>query len=183
MPVVALVSDTHLPRFGRSLPSALLDALTDARPDVILHLGDHVDGTAVEELAAIAPVEAVAGNNDAPELVRRFGVVREVVVGPARVGLTHGHLGAARSTPDRALASFAGRGVDVVAFGHSHIPLVQWRGDVLLVNPGSPTDRRREPRPTFALLNVWADPADPPAAVIVDLPMPQPRRRVAGSRR
>jgi putative phosphoesterase len=182
MPIVAVVSDSHLPRFGRRLPAALIEVLTAAAPALILHLGDHTDGTAVEELAAIAPVEAVAGNNDPPELVARFGVTREVAVGRVRVGLTHGHLGRGRTTPDRALATFTGREVDVVAFGHSHIPLVEWRGDVLLVNPGSPTDRRRQPRPTIALLDVPDGPA-PPAAAIVELPLPgpQPRRRAAGS--
>jgi len=181
MPVVALVSDTHLPRFGRSLPGALIEGLRAVRPDLILHLGDHTSDLAVVELARIAPVEAVAGNNDQPDLVTRFGVRRIVEVGGLRVGLTHGHLGVGRTTPDRALATFAATPVDIVAFGHSHIPLIEWRGTVLLVNPGSPTDRRRQPAPTFALLDVAA--GSRPTARLIALPVrvPQRARRFAGS--
>lgn len=181
MPLVALVSDTHLPRFGRRLPAALIDALLAAAPDVILHLGDHTSGLAAAELGRIAPIEAVAGNNDPPELVQRFGIVREIAAGPTRLGLTHGHLGVGRTSPERAMATFANRDVAVVAFGHSHIPLVERHGSVLLVNPGSPTDRRRQPRPTFALLHIADDAGTAPTAMIVELPLPQPARRGAGS--
>jgi putative phosphoesterase len=186
MPRIALVSDTHLPRFGRRLPTALMESLAAEGPELVLHLGDHTDGAAVEELARIAAVDAVAGNNDPEELVARFGLRRIVEIAGFRIGLTHGHLGTGRTTPDRALATFAGDVVDIVAFGHSHVPLVQWRGDVLLVNPGSPTDRRRQPCPTFALLEL-PDPsvaASIPSARIVALPLPMQRHgRETGSGR
>jgi putative phosphoesterase len=178
MPVVALVSDTHLPRFGRTLPAALIDALEATRPDLIVHLGDHVVATPVDELARIAPVEAVAGNNDPPDLVRRFGVRRTIQAGGTSIGLTHGHLGPGATTPARALRAFTEEPVTVVAFGHSHIPLVEWRDGVLLVNPGSPTDRRRQPHPTFAVLVLGEG---PPTAAIRPLPLP-PRRASADSR-
>jgi putative phosphoesterase len=174
MPRLALVSDTHLPRFGRRLPAALIEALEAARPQVILHLGDHTAAAVVDELAVIAPVEAVAGNNDPPELVARYGLRRVVEIDTVRIGMTHGHLGRGATTPVRALAAFGADSVQIVAFGHSHIPLVEWRGATLLVNPGSPTDRRRQPQPTFALLDVTA--GVEPTARIVPLPLPQPKR-------
>jgi putative phosphoesterase len=176
---IALVSDTHLPRFGQHLPAALLDALADLRPDLIGHLGDHIAGFVVDQLSAFAPVEAVAGNNDGPDLVERFGVKRIVAADGVRLGLTHGHVGRGATTPDRAAATFASDDVDVVAFGHSHVPLVEPRGSRLLVNPGSPTDRRRQPAPTFAVLEVAA--GSPPVARIVALPVTQRGRLRGGS--
>lgn len=152
---IAVVSDTHLPRFGPALPSALRDGLVAARVDLILHLGDF---TAVEVPAlfeAIAPFDGVAGNNDGPELAHRFGRRKVVEVAGVRLGLTHGDLGVGRTTPERAARTFAPREVDVVLFGHSHIPLVRRLPDGrLLVNPGSPTDKRRQPRYTWALLDI-----------------------------
>lgn len=163
--VIGLVSDTHLPRFGRRLPRALVEGLEAAGASAVVHLGDHVHGFVVDLLAEVPGiglhgVEAVAGNNDPPDLVERFGYGRLVLVNGVRIGLTHGHLGIERSTPERALFTFGpvpSAAVDVVAFGHSHVPLVERRSGVLLVNPGSPTDRRSQETYSFGLLRIRAD--------------------------
>jgi len=153
---VGLVADTHLPRFGRRLPEPLVDGLRAAGVDLILHAGDHTAAFVAELFAEIAPGEAVAGNNDPPELVERFGRRRVIQIGGGvRIGLVHGDLGPGRTTPERAARTFVGDEVDVVVFGHSHVPLVERLADGrLLVNPGSPTDRRRQPRCSWALLDV-----------------------------
>ena len=163
--VIGLVSDTHLPRFGRRLPKALVEGLVSVGASAVFHLGDHMHGFVVDLLADVPGVglhgvEAVAGNNDPPDLVERFGYGRVVIVDGVRIGLTHGHLGIERSTSERALSTFGSgplASVDVVAFGHSHVPLVERRGSVLLVNPGSPTDRRRQATYSFGLLRIGAD--------------------------
>lgn len=163
--VIGLVADTHLPRFGRRLPRALIEGLVSAGASAVFHLGDHMSGFVVDLLADIPGiglygVEAVAGNNDPPDLVERFGYGRVVLVDGVRIGLTHGHLGIERSTPERALYTFGPMptaAVDVVAFGHSHIPLVERRSGVLLVNPGSPTDRRRQAAYSYGLLRIAAN--------------------------
>jgi putative phosphoesterase len=160
--VIGLVADTHLPRFGRRLPRALVAGLEAAGVSAVLHLGDHTEGFVVDLLADVPgldtqSIEAVAGNNDGPELVERFGYARTIVVDGIRIGLTHGHLGIERSTPERALYTFGplpADAVDIVAFGHSHVPLIERRSGVLLVNPGSPTDRRRQPACSFGLLTI-----------------------------
>ncbi len=155
MTSVGLVADTHLPRFGRRLPRALLDGLAAARVEAILHLGDHTAPFVVDLLSDIAPVEAVAGNNDPPELVARYGLRRIVEIDGVRIGCTHGHLGPGRlATPQRARVAFEGEGVAVVAFGHSHIPWCELVDGVWLVNPGSPTDRRRQPAWSFGVLEI-----------------------------
>jgi len=149
---VGVVADTHLPRFGRSLPPALVAGLHGV--DLVLHLGDLTDPFALDLLAQIAPVEAVAGNNDAADVVQRLGTRRVVEVGGARIGMTHGHLGRGRTTRDRAVSQFDADELDVLAFGHSHIPLLERVGRTWHLNPGSPTDKRRQAEFSFALLTV-----------------------------
>jgi putative phosphoesterase len=151
---VGVVSDTHLPHFGAALPRALVDGLRQAQVAQIVHCGDHTSPLAEELLARIAPFAAVAGNGDDPELVARWGWRRILTVGDVRIGLVHGHAGRGRDTPARACGAFETERVDVVCFGHSHQPLIERRGDVLLVNPGSPTDKRRERQYSFALLTI-----------------------------
>ena len=151
---VVVVGDTHLPRFGRQLPAPLLDALATA--DHILHAGDHTDPFVLELLEASAPTDAVAGNNDPPELISRLGFTRLVTVEDVRIGLTHGHLGTGRSTPERARRAFAQAdpAVNAIVFGHSHQPLIERLDGLWLLNPGSPTDRRRQPTFSFLVLEI-----------------------------
>lgn len=151
---VIIVGDTHLPRFGRSLPEPLTAALSSA--DRIVHLGDHTEAFVLDLLAAYAQTDAVAGNNDPPDLVARLGTVGVVTVEEVRIGMTHGHLGPGRTTVDRAFAAFAGSvpPVEAIAFGHSHQPLIERRDGIWLLNPGSPTDRRRQPTFSFITLDV-----------------------------
>lgn len=147
---IAVISDTHVPRFAARLDTALR-AVAAERPQVILHCGDLTTLDAVAAFERIAPVEAVAGNNDGPEIVRRFGRRKIVDVEGRRIGMVHGD-GARGTTLGRACAAFARDSLDALVFGHSHVPYVERRGDLWIVNPGSPTDKRREPRFSFAVL-------------------------------
>jgi putative phosphoesterase len=151
---VVLLADTHLPRFGRRLPEPVERAL--ARADRILHAGDITAPFVLDLLRAYAPTDAIAGNNDPPELVERLGLTRIVELEDVRIGLTHGHAGPGRTTPERAWRTFAAAEfpVDAIAFGHSHVPIVERRDGVWLLNPGSPTDRRRQPAFSFVSLEV-----------------------------
>lgn len=151
---IGVVSDTHLPRFGRTLPRPLVRGLHHERVGLIAHCGDLTAPFVVDLLAEIAPVEAVAGNNDPPELQERLGARRIVEVEGVRIGITHGHLGRGATTAARALSTFVSGEVDIVLFGHSHIPLLAYGEGRWLLNPGSPTDRRREPRFSYAILAV-----------------------------
>jgi putative phosphoesterase len=151
---IAIVSDTHLPKFGRRLPRALVDGFADAGIERIVHAGDWTEPIAVELLEAIADLDGVAGNNDGPALHARFGTQLVLEVDGVRLGVTHGHLGPGATTRDRALRAFADvPRLDAIVFGHSHTPLVERLADGRwLVNPGSPTDRRHQPLFTWALL-------------------------------
>jgi len=153
--VIGVVSDTHFPRFGRALPRALERGLRRAGVSRILHLGDMTDLLAVPLFEAIAPFDAVAGNNDGAAIRERFGRRKIVRVEDVRIGMIHGD-GRRGTTKSRALDAFnepAGE-ADVVLFGHSHRPLVAREGRVLIANPGSPTDKRLNPLYSYALLTV-----------------------------
>lgn len=155
--LIGVVSDTHLPRFGRSLPDAMIRGLLDARVERLIHCGDWTEPFVVDLLEAIAPVDGVAGNNDPPELAARFGFAPVIEVDGAQIGITHGHIGPTHiSTPERIRLTFAKQpDLAAICFGHSHIPSVtRAAGGILLVNPGSPTDKRRQPRFSWALLSV-----------------------------
>lgn len=174
---VILVGDTHLPRFGRELPAPLVEALREA--DRILHAGDLTEPFVLDLLEEFAPTDAVAGNNDPPSLHGRLGLTRVVEVEALRIGLTHGHHGPGRTTPDRAWRTFAGADppVHAVAFGHSHQPVVERRDGVWLLNPGSPTDRRRQPTFSFLVVDVDGSELRPELVTYADRGVASDRRR------
>jgi uncharacterized protein len=136
-----LTSDTHLPKRAKELPGELLDRVAAA--DVVVHAGDWVDLATLDLLEARAQrLIGVYGNNDGPELRARLPETAYAELGGLRFAVVH-ETGAARGRERRCDARHPD--VDVLVFGHSHIP---WdsrteRG-LRLLNPGSPTDRRRE---------------------------------------
>jgi len=146
-----LTSDTHLPRRVKRLPASLLAEMDAA--DVVFHAGDWVD-TATLDLfeARTKRLVGVFGNNDGPELRARLSEVARVECGGLRFGVVH-ETGASQGREARCAARFPD--LDVLVFGHSHIP---WDttapGGLRLLNPGSPTDRRREPYCTYMTAEV-----------------------------
>jgi putative phosphoesterase len=143
---LVLTTDTHVPARARQLPAELLGAIGAA--DVVFHAGDWVDEATLDLLAGRARrLVAVHGNNDGPGLRARLPEVAWAEVGGVRFAVVH-ETGAARGREERCQERF--RGVDVLVFGHSHIP---WdstaAGGLRLLNPGSPTDRRRQPYCTY----------------------------------
>jgi putative phosphoesterase len=141
-----------MPRHARVLPAALRNGL--AGVDVIVHCGDMVDAMAIPLFEAIAPLQAVAGNNDPPALHERFGKWRLLEFGSVRIGVVHGHDGVGRSTLARAQNAFKNERVDAILFGHSHIPYCAEHDGVLCFNPGSPTDRRRQPEFSYGIIRI-----------------------------
>jgi putative phosphoesterase len=150
---IGVVSDTHFPRFGRALPRALERGLRRAGVERILHLGDLTDLLAVPLFESIAPFDAVAGNNDGPAIRERFGRRKIIRVEGVSIGMVHGD-GKRGTTKSRALEAFEPDEVDVVLFGHSHLPLVGRERGILFANPGSPTDKRWNPLYSYAILIV-----------------------------
>jgi uncharacterized protein len=147
---VAVISDTHMPRGTRTLPEECLERLRAA--DLILHAGDLVARSFLEELRRLGPpVEAVHGNVDEPALRTLLPKTRVVEVGEVRIGMTH--VPGPRAGRE---ARLAGRfpGCAAVVYGHTHLPHVELVGGVWILNPGSPTERRRAPSRTMLDLAV-----------------------------
>lgn len=147
---IGVISDTHMPRRRTSLPSFVLDAFRNV--EIILHAGDINDWSVLRELNQLAPTTAIAGNTDSPAVIDILGQKVTLELNGFRVALTHGHLGSGNTTPERALNTFPD--ADVIVFGHSHQPYNQRHGNKLLLNPGSATDPREEPRPSVAILTL-----------------------------
>jgi putative phosphoesterase len=142
---LAILADTHMPRGARALPSACVQRLRTA--DAILHAGDLIALSVLRELEALGPpVHAVAGNVDDPDVRMALPRVRTVHAGGARIAMIHDG-GPAAGRLARMRRTFPG--ADAVVFGHSHVPLHEQRDGFAIFNPGSPTDRRRQPRHTM----------------------------------
>jgi putative phosphoesterase len=147
---VVVLSDTHAPRRWKSCPAAVASRLLHA--DLILHAGDACTAAVLDELSEYGPVRAVAGNNDGPD-VAAWGAqpTLELDLDGLRVAMIH-DAGAATGRLARMRRAFPA--ADLVVFGHSHIPLDQSGDDLRIFNPGSPTDRRRQPHGTLGVLQV-----------------------------
>ena len=149
MKIVA-ISDTHAPRRWKSCPPRVAGYLRQA--DLILHAGDVCTASVLDELAQYAPVHAVLGNNDGPD-VAAWGAPETLDLDLAglRVSMIHDS-GPSAGRLRRMRRRFPEAGL--VVFGHSHIPLDESADGLRILNPGSPTDRRRQPHGTIALLTV-----------------------------
>ncbi len=146
-----LIADTHVPKRARNLPQQVWDEVTAA--DVVIHAGDWVAPELLDELEARASrLVACWGNNDGPALRTRLPERADVTLGGVRLTVVH-ETGAAGGREARMSRLYAD--CDVLVFGHSHIPWDTTTGTGLrLLNPGSPTDRRRQPFCTYMTANV-----------------------------
>ena len=153
--LLAVISDTHLPRGGRELPAACVERLRSA--DLVLHAGDLVAAEVLADLRALGrPVQGVHGNVDDDEVRRLLPSARMVTVAGARIAMIH-DAGAAAGRLARLQRRFPD--ADAVIFGHSHIPLHERdpATGFQIFNPGSPTDRRRQPTHTMGLAQIGDD--------------------------
>jgi putative phosphoesterase len=147
---VLLLADTHVPKRARDLPAQVWDAVDAA--DVVVHAGDWVDVALLDALEARSRrLLACYGNNDGPDLRARLPDVGRAEIGGVRFAVVH-ETGPATGREQRCAAAYDD--VDVLVFGHSHIPWDTTAATGLrLLNPGSPTDRRRQPFCTYLTLD------------------------------
>lgn len=140
-----LLADTHVPRRAADLPAPVW-AQVDAA-DVVVHAGDWVDLGLLERLTERAgSLVAVCGNNDGPALRARLPAVARCEIDGVRLAVVH-DTGPTPGRGRRMRADFPD--TDVLIFGHSHVPYDETYQRLRLLNPGSPTDRRRQPAPTY----------------------------------
>jgi putative phosphoesterase len=164
--VIGVVADTHVYRRGsRRLAPEVLDRFARFDTGLILHAGDVNVVSVLVELATVAPVLAVTGNNDDAELYELIPETVQFQVGKHRFAMLHGHGG--KSARDEARRRFAGK-VDCVVYGHSHIPLIEREGEAILFNPGSATDRRWGDHFGVGLIHVTEDRINPELVLYQD---------------
>ena len=137
---VGVISDTHIPNRAKEIPEKVIELFSDAA--LILHAGDIVDKSVIEELETIAKVEVVKGNMDEPDIP--FPVKKVLNVEAIRIGLIHG-FGSPFGIRNRIRKEFDE--IDIIVYGHSHKPYNKTENGVLFFNPGTPTDK------IFALYN------------------------------
>ena len=148
--LIAVISDTHLPRGARRLPDACVERLRGA--ELILHAGDFSTRSAYKELQALGPpLVGVHGNVDDEDLRHELPRRCVVAAGAVRIGMVHDS-GPRAGRLERLRATFPD--ADAVIFGHSHLPLHEESGGFQIFNPGSPTERRRAPSRTMGLARV-----------------------------
>jgi putative phosphoesterase len=151
---IAVLSDTHVHRDAPGTVARLLERI--GRVDYIIHAGDYASVEVIRALRAAGPFAGVWGNVDPDEVREEVPAHERIELAGYRIGIVHGH-GTRGTTPERAFDTFRNDSVDIVVFGHSHQPSIQTRDKVLLLNPGSPTDKRRERWFSYIVLDLLPD--------------------------
>ncbi len=149
-----ITGDTHLPARGSKLPDRLLKECNNA--SLIIHTGDWRSPEVLKTLSTFAEVKGVYGNVDGEDIRELLPDRQLFELGGFRFGLVHGH-GEKKTTEQRAIEAFADERLDVIIFGHSHIPVIKYFKGRLLINPGSPMDKRKLPFFSFIVLEIGED--------------------------
>lgn len=152
---IGVISDTHIPTRTTTLPHGIADAFQNV--DYIVHAGDLVELTVIDELEQIAPVLAVQGNMDTPTCKSALPQTNQLKLMNWTIGVTHDPVATYGTGNLREIA--AQNKLDVLIFGHTHTATCQWEGKTLYLNPGSPTDPQPPflHKPTVAVLKITKD--------------------------
>ncbi|MFH1868305.1 MAG: metallophosphoesterase family protein [Candidatus Omnitrophota bacterium] len=148
---VAVLSDTHIPLACKSLPEALLKEIEGV--DLIIHAGDLVELSVLNDLVKIAPVEAVSGNMDSLKSGRSLPRKKILELGGFKIGITHGS-GAPQNLICCLQQEFANQELDCIIYGHSHLPKIENIDGTIYFNPGSPTDKVIAPYNSYGILEI-----------------------------
>ncbi|MEA3489314.1 MAG: metallophosphoesterase family protein [Candidatus Omnitrophota bacterium] len=150
---IGVIADTHIPVSAARLPQKVYDYFKDC--DLIIHAGDVVEMSVIEELSKLAETKAVQGNMDSPELKRRFPEKMVIDAGGKTIGVIHGR-GPSFRVKRMVGASFSKK-PDIIIFGHSHSPVNEKINGTLFFNPGTPTDRVFARYRSFGIIEVDGD--------------------------
>lgn len=150
---IGVISDTHIPIFANKLPKEVTDRLKEC--DLIIHAGDIVESSAIKDLEKIAEVKAVCGNMDSPELKHTLPEKLVFEVSGKKIGVTHGK-GASFKVLKYVEEAFS-QNLDIVIFGHSHLPFNEEKNGTLYFNPGSVTDNVFAKHRTFGIIEIDGD--------------------------
>jgi uncharacterized protein len=139
---ITVLSDTHMPRTSKRFPEVLVKDMEES--ELIIHAGDFQTSEIYNSLREFGELTGVVGNVDGEELKQMLPKKTILEIQGIKIGIVHGD-GKGKTTEKRAEEAFSNEDVDIIIFGHSHIPYLRYHQGVLLFNPGSPTDKRRQP--------------------------------------
>lgn len=151
--IIGIISDTH------EKDSSVVDELIKRNfkeVDLLIHVGDFTSYKVLESLNNNSRFLGVQGNNDDLTIKQKLKEKDVLSVSGYKIGLYHGH-GSGKTTVDRALQAFKDTAIDIIIFGHSHMPLIQTKYKILLINPGSPLVKRKERWYSFVILDLEKD--------------------------
>ncbi|NQV04262.1 MAG: metallophosphoesterase [Candidatus Omnitrophica bacterium] len=148
---IGVISDTHISVTTDKLPVGLLDALGGC--DLILHAGDLIDLSVIEQLKKVSKVEAVRGNMDQPDALPALENKKTLNIAGKKICLMHGY-GNPKKLTEVLKKEFLDQKPDIIVFGHSHAPMNQYIDGVLFFNPGSPTDTVFAPYRSYGIIEI-----------------------------
>lgn len=147
---IGVISDTHIPHAASRLPDEIYTTFKNM--DLILHAGDLIDISVLDELKKLAKTQAVYGNMDDLKL-RKILPAKEIInIGKVTIGLIHGH-GTPFNLINRVKSEFSQK-MDAIVFGHSHSPVNEVRDGTLFFNPGSATDKMFAKYNSYGILTI-----------------------------
>lgn len=148
---IGIISDTHIKNNIENFETFIRDRLSHV--DMIIHLGDYVDHRVIDSIKEYKNFIGVLGNCDDNKIKETVNDKEIIEVLGKKIGIFHGH-GKGKNTLDRAYNSFIDDNVDIILFGHSHQPLIKTKNKVLLLNPGSPSNKRKERWYSYIILDI-----------------------------
>ncbi len=155
---IGLISDTHIPSRAKGIPKEVFT--TFATVDFIIHAGDLVQLSVIDELEQIAPVLAVSGNMDGPEVSGILPQINSLKIFDRKIGVVHDPNTLMGMNTMREITQE--NGFDVLVYGHTHNANIKWEGKTLYINPGSPTNPSSLlNKPSVALLKITKDEITP----------------------
>jgi len=157
MKKIMIISDTHMPKYNKAIPQKMMSFMNDV--DLIIHVGDFQSYEVYELFCQQKKVFAVHGNNDDDQLTQLLPRKSIIEIEDVKIGLFHGHglsmgVNKKNNTLNRTLSEFKYDVVDLIIFGHSHIPFIKKIDNITLFNPGSPTNKRLQKQYSFGILTI-----------------------------
>ncbi|MFN8590801.1 MAG: metallophosphoesterase family protein [Thermomicrobiales bacterium] len=163
---LGVIADTHAsPMRGQAALAAIEHLFQRLSVGLIVHAGDVGHQSVLDELVSVAPVVAVRGNADPPDLISSLPDHLVIQAGPMTILVLHGHRGKTARQAARAVAS---PDIDLIIYGHSHRPMIEREGATILFNPGSPVERRWNPHFGVGLVELSEDGIKPELVLFTD---------------
>ena len=148
---IVIISDTHIPSRGKELPKIILEEIE--KSDILIHCGDFTNIETVKFLENLKEFYGVVGNMDEKEIWEYLPEKRIVEIKNKKIGIIHG-FGPPVGIENKVLKKFEGENVDIIVYGHTHRASIKRYKDILLLNPGTPTDKIFASKNTFMILEI-----------------------------